>query len=458
MVYMKKIVKNLLPVIKGFVYCGIALQIVLGTIYIAGNMTTIPKFWETTIYAEIAEQFILDEYMTYLYPMLIKVVKILPFINYQIPIYLLQVFAGIFCVYKIATGWTDKKKTAVVCALWVNTLPFVAQAHVTVLPHSFVWTLIAITVSIVARATYHKEPIPLRDWSYLLIGFTLIAQLDKSYFVVTAILLIWAIGLQFYHKNKRILSVLVGFVACATVCACNLGIYQITQTDGYYGRMQRSVEAMLFQRVGMGVMTEDLIYYMPEEVKETFTGKELETLKKYPYQLQRTFGSTLEARFGKERANEIYLELGLWGLQNTTKDTVLAIATDTLNYAFPMGMYGNWDEDGNQGATSWNYQQFVANHPRLSAFYMHTAYILWIIGFAAGLIAGIRSVSRKYKHVFGLVMLLIIYILLYGLVFALRGTGMYDYKLALLPLALSQVPGCYCCIHFLKKRERKGLL
>lgn len=452
MVYMKNKLKSLLPIIKGFAFCGIALQIVLGILYMVGNMMTVPEFWETTIYAEIAEQFVLDEYMTYLYPMLVKVVKFIPIVNYQIIIYILQIFAGVFCVYKIATGWTENKKAAVLTSLWVNTLPFVAQAHTTVLPHSFVWTLLAIEVSIVAKATHEKTVIPFRDWSYLLLGFTLIAQLDKSYFIVTLLLLIWAVGLQIYQKNKKSLSLLAGFLACVSVIACNLGIYQLTQTNGYYGRMQRSPEAFLFQRVGMGIMTEDLIYYMPEEVKELFTGKELENLKKYPYQMQRTFGSTLEARFGKERANEIYLELGLWGLQNTTKETIYAIVTDTLHYAFPMGMYGNWDEDGSLGATSWNYQQFMANYPRLSAFYMHTSYVLWLIGFAAGIVVGIRSFSHKHKHILGLTILLIIYILLYGVIFALRGTGMYDYKLALLPLALSQVPGCYCCIHYLKKQ------
>ena len=81
---MKNKLKSLLPIIKGFAFCGIALQIVLGILYMVGNMMTVPEFWETTIYAEIAEQFVLDEYMTYLYPMLVKVVKFIPIVNYQI--------------------------------------------------------------------------------------------------------------------------------------------------------------------------------------------------------------------------------------------------------------------------------------------------------------------------------------------------------------------------------------
>lgn len=449
---MKKILNYLLPIIKGFAFCAIALQIILGALYIGSNIMTVPAYWETTIYTEIAEQFILDEYMTYLYPMLIRVCSMLPMANYQLVIYVLQIAVGLFCVYKIATGWTDNKRAAVVCALWVNTLPFVAQAHVTLLPYSFVWALMAVMVSFVAKATYQKQALSFLEWFHLLLGFTLVAQLDKSYLIVTSFLLVWAIGLQIYKSNKKILSILIGAVASIAVLACNLGIYEMTQTDGYYGRMQRSIEAALFQRVGMSILTEELIYYMPEEVKETFGGKELEAFKKYPYQLQRNFGPTLEARYGKERANEIYLELGLLGFKNATKESVYAIVTDTLNYAFPMGMYKTWRSDDDMGATSWNYQQFVAKAPELSTFYIHASQFVWEIGFAASLIAGILAFSKRHMNGVRVGAMLILYILIFGLFFALRGTGIYDYKIALLPLTIGCVPICWMGIRYFTKQ------
>ncbi len=452
MVYMKKAMNYLLPIIKGFAVCAIALQIVLGILYIGSNIMTVPAYWETTIYTEIAEQFVLDEYMTYLYPMLIKVCRMLPFVNFQVPIYILQIAIGLFCIYKTATGWTENKKAAAVCALWVNTLPFVAQAHVTLLPHSFVWAILAVMVSFVAKAIYQKTSLSLREWFHLLLGFTLICQLDKSYLIVTALLLVWAIGLQFYAKHKKILAVFVAAVTFCGVLACNLGIYAITQTPGYYGRMQRSVEAALFQRVGITVLTENNIYYLPEEVKESFNGKELEAFQKYPYQLQRNFGPTLEARYGKERANEIYLELGLLGFQNATKDSVYATVTDVMNYIFPMGMYRTWQGDDDMGTTSWNYQQFMAKAPEVSAFYIHTSQFIWGIGFFASLVAGILSLSGKHINGIRVSGMLILYILVYGLFFALRGTGIYDYKLTLLPLSIACIPICHTCIRYLTKR------
>lgn len=451
MVYMKNLLGKALPVIKGFVFCGVLLQIVLGFIYIGSNITSVPAYWETTIYTEIAQKFILDEYMTGIYPFLIKLFSWITFVPYQIPIYLLQIALGIFSVYKIAEGWTGDVKTSIVIALWVNTLPFVAQAHVTVLPHAFVWTIMAVMVSIVAKATYEKRTLPLRDWIYLLTGFTLIAQLDNSYFIVACLLLLWGCFLQWYQACKKVLAVSLATLACVVIILGNIGIHIGTQTPGYYGRMQRSVEAAVFQRFGTSVLLEELIYYMPEEVKTSFGGKELEAFQKYPYQLQRNFGPTLEARYGKERANEIYLELGQLGLQNATKNTASAIAKDTLNYAFPMGMYHTWQEDHAMGATSWNIQQFLRNAPKISTFYMCVAQIGWWIGLLAGAVCGILAFGSKHRNGLRLSICLVMYVILYSMFFALRGTGIYDYKLALLPLIIACIPACYSGIYCLRK-------
>lgn len=449
---MKKVLEKLLPLVKGFVLCGVFLQIVLGILYIGSNISRVPAYWETTIYSEIAEKFILDEYMTGLYPLLIKVCKGISFIPYQIPIYLLQILLGLFCVYKIAMGWIGNRKMSVICALWINTLPFVTQAHVTVLPNSFVWTILMVLVSIVSEATYHKKAVHFKEWTYLLVGFTLICQLDNSYLIPALVLLIWATNLQLYYGSKKIRFLLFGIVSCIGVTVCNLGVHYLTQTPGYYGRMQRSVEAAFFQRVGTSIMEDKYFPYMPVEIQYIFMGKELDAFQKYPYQLQRNFGPTLEARYGKERANELYLELGRLGFENATKETVYDIVTDTLNYAFPLGMYKTWENDGAMGATSWNYQQFIEKVPELSAFYMHASWFVWSVGFLASIIAGILTFGTQHKNGVRLGTYLVSYVLIYGAFFALRGTGIYDYKLALLPLAISQIPVCYSGVRYLFKQ------
>ena len=52
---MKEIVKFFWAVVKGFVYGSIAIQIVLGAIYIGCNLTSVPQFQETTGYDKLPD-------------------------------------------------------------------------------------------------------------------------------------------------------------------------------------------------------------------------------------------------------------------------------------------------------------------------------------------------------------------------------------------------------------------
>lgn len=453
MVYMKKVETLLVPMIKGFVLCAMVLQIVSGMVYIGRNFMYVPQYWETTIYGEMAEQFVLDEYMAFLYPMLVKLCSMLPVLPYQIPIYLIQLLTGLFSVWYFVSGWTERKVVALFCSLWVNTLPFVAQAHVTVLPHSLVFSFLLLMVLVVMKATLKKTSFGWNDWVLLLGCYTISSQLSREYLWAGTLLLVWAICVQFYAQKHRVLTLLGAFLLCTGFFAGNTAIYKVTQTPGYYGRMQRSAESVFFQRVGMSIMSDRFKIYMPQEVDECFTGEDLEAFAMYPYQLQREFGPMLEARFGKERANEIYWEMGLLGLKNATRDTVYRIAEDTFHYVLPMVAYGTWEKGNVLGATSWNYQQFTKQAPELAVFYMRSSYILWNIGFVASVVLGIVQAFLSKKCYVRVWLPVMLYVVAYGVFFAMSGTGMYDYKRSLLPLALGCGPVCYGCIRYLFKER-----
>lgn len=450
---MKKVETFFVPMIKGFVLCAMVLQIVLGIAYIGQNFMAVPQYWETTVYQEMTEQFVLDEYMAFLYPMLVKLCSILPVVPYQIPIYLIQLAVGLFSVWYVVFGWTERKVIAAFCSFWVNTLPFIAQAHVTVLPHSLVFSFLLLMVFVVMKSTIQKTSFCWNDWVLLLGCYIISAQLSREYLWAGSLLLVWAVCLQLYAQKYRVLAFLGALLLCTGFLAGNLGIYKVTQTQGYYGRMQRSAESVFFQRVGMSIMSDRFRVYMPKEVDECFTGEDLESFAMYPYQLQREFGPMLEARFGKERANEIYWEMGLLGLNNATKDTLFMIVADTCNYALPMAAYGTWEKGEVLGTTSWNYQQFTNEAPELSTVYMRSSYLLWSIGFAVSVVLGIAQAFRHKKGYVRVWLPVTQYVIAYGVVFALRGTGMYDYKLSLLPLALSCGPVCYSCIRYLFKER-----
>ena len=434
---MKKIYKFIVPVVKGFVYCAMAVQIVFGILYIGSNFMTVPQFYETARYVDMAETQVVDEYAGILYPMLIRFCRMLPIIPYQIPIYILQILMGIFGVYHFACTWTDRKGLAMGCSLWMNTIPFVAQAHVTVLPHSLAFSFLVLMLLEVLKGTKNREPLSLKDLGIVLCSFTVLVQLGREYFFAGFLLVGWAICLQLYYKKQRVLMFGISTLISVGILVSNMAIYKATQTPGAYGRIQRSFESAVFQRVGMSTMTDRFMIYMPVEMKECFSGDDLEEFAKYPYKLQHVLGPTLESRYTRDYANKIYWKMGLLGFGNATRDNLLSIAEDTLNYAFPAGMYLSWRNGQDRGITSWNYQQFLEQAPEMSVEYMKVCQGLWLLGFGVSMAVAIVVVCHGRNLYVRIWLPVVVFMAAFALYFALQGENVFDYKLALLPLVLS---------------------
>ena len=433
---MKNVYKIILPVVKGFVYCAMAIQIVLGVLYIGRNFMAVPQFYETERYLVMAETLVIDEYAGILFPLLIRLCRLIPLIPYQIPLYLIQILVGILSVYHFAGTWTEQKGVAIGCSLWINTIPFVAQAHVTVLPHSLAFSFLVLMLLEVLKYTKNKEPLVITDSAVVLCSYVILVQLGREYFFAGTLLVAWAVLLQLYHKKQKALMLGVTVLISLGVLVSNLAIYEVTQTKGSYGRIQRSFQAIFFQRVGMSTMTDRFMIYMPEEMGESFTSNDLEEFAKYPYRLQYEFGPMLEARYTRNYANGLYWKMGLLGFGNATKDSLQSIAEDTLNYVLPAGMYFTWLDGNEKGITSWNYQQFIKQAPELSVTYVKICQYLWLFGFALSTAVGIIVVCHRRKLYVRIWLPTVIFVAAFGLYFALQGANIYDYKLALLPLAL----------------------
>lgn len=446
---MKKVFNVLLPVLKGFLYGAIILQVVLGILYIGNQFLRVPQFRETIVYLEMTEQFVMDEYTGLLYPMLVKICYGLFSSFYYIPIYLLQMTAGLFCVYHFVCAFTEKRLQAVICALWINTIPFVAQMHVSVLPHALAFACLVLMLSEVIKATVYKRPLLFIEWTVLLCSFTILSQLTKGYLWVGVLLLLWAVVLQFYAQLQKGLTCLVTALICIGIIVCNLAIYHSTETAGYYGRIQNTPQAMFFQRTAVPILSEKYMIYMPSEIRECFTGEELALFHRYPYKVQTEMGPVLEVRFGKERAAEIYVELGLLGLDVAAKENLSRYIEDVVYYAFPQLTYVSWRDGDVKGMTSWNYQRFTGENAVLSIYYFNICHNIWLIDLCFTGI-GFLVLAWQHRRLYVRVWLpVVLFLLIYGAFLALRGSGMYDYKLALLPMAIGYAP--MCCMLFLKR-------
>ncbi len=450
---MKRVRNGFLPVMKGFLYCFMVLQIGLGVCYIGNYVMVVPQFRDTSIYLEMTEQFVMDEYTGLLYPFLVKICYSIFRNFYYIPIYLFQLLTGLFCVYHFISTFTEKKVLAAICALWLNTIPFVAQVHLTVLPHSLAFACLVLMLLEVVKGTVYKRPLLLAEWAVLLCSFTILSQLTRGYMWVGLFPVVWAVCLEFFRTAHKWLMCLVTFWICAGITVCNLAIYHGTETQGYYGRMQNTLQAVFFQRTAAPILSEKFMIYMPEEIEACFSGAELSMFGRYPYKIQNEMGPVLEARYGKERAAEIYVKLGLLGMEIAAKDNLLGFAGDVLGYAVPQLTYSTWRDGEVKGMTSWNYQQFTQAAPVLATAYSNICHKLWLVGlcFAAVMLA--IAVCQRKKLSVRVWLPAILFMLIYGAVFALQGAGIYDYKLALLPMVSGYAP--MCCILFMRKEAEE---
>ncbi len=441
---MKKAMKVLMPVLQGFVLCAMALQIILGVVYIGVNFLNVPQFRDTMIYLEMAEHFVADEYTGLLYPLFIKLCRSIPAVPFQIPIYILQIGLGIYCVYYFIHVWTERRVVSLICSLWINTIPFIAQAHVTVLPHSLAMSCLVLMLIQVLKGSIGRRPLTVLEWAELLCSYMILAQLTRDYMLAGTLFITWAAGLQFYGASKKAVLFMVSILVCVGMFVANAAIYHTTEQIGYYGRIQRSSSSLFFQRFGIETLEGKYLPYMPMEVFETFEDRELNMIGRYPYKVETEFGPVLEAKYGRERADEIYRELGLLGLSVATRDNVLAVAKDGLGYFIPMAVYRT-----SEGATSWNYQQFIKEAPIWSHAYANISHMLWSAGMLASMTV-FAVLALYYKKLKCNVWLpAVLCMCLFAGVLTLNGAGAYDYKLALLPMILSYAPMSILVIRYI---------
>ena len=444
---MKKVYNVFLPVLKGFLYCFAILQIILGVVYIGTNFGTVPQFQDTEIYLEMAEKFIADEYTGLLYPLLVRLCFGVLGSYYHVPIYLLQMALGFLAVYHFISAFTERKVLAVICSGWINAIPFVLQVHLTVLPYSLVFTFLVLMLQEVVKATVQKRTLSLTEWAVLLCSFTILCQLTRGFMGIGLLFVGWAVLLQLYAVSHRWLTCLVSCFICIGITVCNHAIYYCTENEGYYGRIQSSAEAMFFQRTAAPVLSDKYMLYMPEEISECFTGAELSLYSRYPYKLQTEMGPKLEARYGKERAAEIYLALGTLGVDVAAKDNLKAYVEDTLSYAFPEISFMSLRDGNVKGMTSWNYQQFIQKNPVFAIYYFNISQHLWIAGVVLMAVGAVmrclhrRGLKEGLGH-FRLWLPIVLLMVGYGAFIAIRGAGIYDYKMALLPEACMYIPVC----------------
>lgn len=376
--------KNLGGLCRNLFYMAAAVQILTGIFWTAGQFSGMQEWQITYEYLDVGKTFLMDEYIGFLYPLLLKIVMGvegftgLPF---YVPVYVLQLAAAV-CAVRLFAG--DVLKLPGAQAWWVTgyltSFPLLLQFHLSVRPESLafsgtflllwiLWEKSAVTAVLVTAAMIWLTPGSL---------------------AVTAVIWITVLIRKMAGRAER-KRLAVKLLMLALALLLGVGVNAAASKPGSRGRIQKTFWAAAFQRVVTDYFSRSYAVW-DDEVIQTFTIEEAMEQAKRSDNMMYSVGPILEETWGKERANQLYRQMTLVCFRIRTREVVYRIRDDMADSLFmPFSVW--WQKNGTRKSeTGWNYERFRSENPRLSGFFWEYALfvvtVFAIIGTVAGIIRG----------------------------------------------------------------------
>lgn len=377
----------------------------------------------------------LDEYVGAAYvALLFCVSKLQDFfgVPFQIVIYALQLSLGVFAVYRflaaIGKEGTEKgrKKGILLSSFFINTIPFLLQAHFSVLPYSLSASvyllLVAVLLKIIKVAHKYDGHGANKEMILLLCGAVLLwaigALLLPEYWQLSGVL-VFACLLYGGILRKELRGWAVLGVALGTALAGMLLL--LTTEEGCRGRMQNTVEAQAVRRLAWPHL-ETMESCWPWDIVVKFSKEELAYAAIAPERVVDVFGPRVEELFGKETANAYYAQMAKSALTYNTKKVVGSVVTDFAFYLCPQWMASR-NLDG-KGATYTGriYEEMRENGRELTTLFVRWSRISMLL---LGIFGSVALVATKeWKRWLGIATFLVV---LQALHYTWTTAGMVSY-------------------------------
>lgn len=436
---MEKRVSFIKKSIKGLFVISMAVQIILGILWMGANFLSVQQFAETKEYLEASRTFRLDEYMGILYPLILRICPLYPVL------YLLQLIAAFLsnCIFMSFSGIGREKLfdcKNIFGALYLMTIPFIMQLHMSVLPQSFVLSLLFVQLAYGLRFLRKKAEKELKGFIICCVLWAGMALLLPDYLWLGGITVFVSLLVSVGRRCglKRMLT----YTACAAGCILFvLGVNALTQTPGSRGNIQRTLGAAMVSRLAWPNF-EDNYYFWPEEVKAVMSPMDGRAISQYADNVKKVMGPMFEKAFGKEQANAYYWQMALRCFSDRTKEVLLRIEADYMAYLF--APFSVWHQlaGGGVSYSGYNYDRMWAQAKELSRVYMQYGKYSLYTGLVFALAMACIRIGKKQKPLKkGVISLCIVQVLIQVLWYTMSGTWMMDYKNVPIIMAL-----WYACI------------
>ena len=425
------------------------LQISMGIYWMTCNILFVPKIRETKEYLEAAKGFLLDEYMGILYPLflrcLLSIEKVIG-LPYWILVYLIQLLLSSAVLWLFLRKLIQDRKKRLFVLLYLMTIPMLLQYHMSVLPNSLLFS-ISILLILTGIKIGKKNQVKGREILVLCVLWVAAALLHPDYLLIHGAWIL--IYLLFFfikgYKKKEIkckltLKIILCFIGSLVFI---MFVNGLTQTPGSHGKMQRSMESILFERL-VGQNFANTYTFWSSEVKNTISLEEAVQIAKRSDNLRYEAGPVLEAALGKEQANREYLDMAFQCFGVRTKETTYRMLDDFMDYLF--SPFSLLSRDGNRiSAAGWNYALLREHNPRLVKWYFGGSLNVMIFGCILTLLAFCEKLfkKQKIKPIYGWILL---FMLIEAFWFTISSSNANNYGNVLFIIFFYYVLGLYTYI------------
>lgn len=387
--------KKALSRTTAYVFYGVAaVQMFFGVIWILCQFPHMQNWYDTYEYLDISRTLVLDEYVGFLYPLLLKLctgAEAFAGIPFYMPVYVIQLAAAVFaCLFFIRKVLKLSGGRAYMAAGYLMSFPLLLQFHMAVRPESLAVSGVLLLLGVLGNNgssadgssadgsavngssadgniadsnTANGNPVMTAVCGALL-TMALIWLMPDLIFICIAV---WILYL--FRMLKKIKGFGAGFAAFILALVISLSVNALVQTPGSRGRIQKTFWAAAFERVVTDYFSRSYAMW-DDEVRTTFTIEEAMELAKRSDNMMYIAGPMLEADWGKERANQLYRQMTLDCFRVRTKDVVYRIGDDLVDSLLtPFSVW--WQDSGKrQSQTGWNYARFRESAPEVAQRYL----------------------------------------------------------------------------------------
>ena len=428
--------------IKYLFYIAVFVQIVSGTVYLVCNFTKYIVYSETEEMIRVASELLFDEYTGVLYPSFIRLclgIQGSLGISYYLVVYLVQLILFVAtAVYLIGSIFKGKKTCIVV--LYVMSFPMCMQTILMVSPMAFKTIFAFLIVGAMIRITKGNGKI--NTWIYLFFAYILSAfnMPDDLYMWIAPIAIL---GIIYFFRERKQCVLWKRVCLILTIGVVFLGAFFVLDSAieaGNRGRMQRTINSVLFQRTAWPNLDEKY-GFLPGEM-QGIIGED------YGYLLSSEFssesivykvGPKIDSAVGFERANELYMEAVIGQFGYNKRNILKSVSNDFFGYLL-MPYSTVFYMKGQEGsAYSTLYGSVSMHNPSGVYGYFCVSFVSVFLLTFYGILRTIQKrclVQKQFKKHISLC----VWILLYQAIwYAIANVQGVDYRYSLLNIAIFSI-------------------